>query len=107
MSDIPRNKDGSPDKRFAVNNQEAGNPSPSTGGMGDFIVPDDEVIQDAEDLAEEGGAGGRYKPKQHGGKKLDGGHDKRVDPEHGFGGDTGPDPHIEGKKGGKATGRDV
>ena len=42
---------------------------------------------------------------QNDGKTLSGETDKRVSSEHGFGGSDGPDPHVEGAKGGKASGR--
>ncbi|WWD16256.1 hypothetical protein CI109_100682 [Kwoniella shandongensis] len=45
-----------------------------------------------------------YKPSEHDGLKQDGTPDKRVSSEHGFGGSDGPDPHVEGAKGGKASG---
>ncbi|KAI9632922.1 uncharacterized protein MKK02DRAFT_40296 [Dioszegia hungarica] len=45
-----------------------------------------------------------YKPTEHDGLKQDGTPDKRVSSEHGFGGSDGPDPHVEGAKGGKASG---
>ncbi|WRT64948.1 uncharacterized protein IL334_001888 [Kwoniella shivajii] len=41
-----------------------------------------------------------YKPSEHDGLKQDGTPDKRVSSEHGFGGSDGPDPHVEGAKGG-------
>lgn len=41
---------------------------------------------------------------QHDGLKQDGTPDKRVSSEHGFGGSDGPDPHVEGAKGGKQSG---
>lgn len=41
---------------------------------------------------------------QHDGLKQDGTPDKRVSSEHGFGGSDGPDPHVEGAKGGKQGG---
>lgn len=44
-----------------------------------------------------------YKPSEHDGLKEDGTPDKRMNPEHGFGGDH--DRAVEaGKKGGKASG---
>ncbi|GHJ87461.1 hypothetical protein NliqN6_3863 [Naganishia liquefaciens] len=48
--------------------------------------------------------GETYKPSEHDGLKKDGTPDKRVSSEHGFGGKDGPDPHVEGAKGGKSSG---
>jgi len=47
--------------------------------------------------------GETYRPKEHDGLKEDGNPDKRVSSEHGFGGSDGPDPHVEGQKGGKTS----
>lgn len=44
-----------------------------------------------------------YKPSEHDGLKEDGTPDKRMNPEHGFGGDH-EKAVEEGKKGGKSTG---
>ncbi|RSH84088.1 hypothetical protein EHS25_005333 [Saitozyma podzolica] len=46
----------------------------------------------------------QYKPTEHDGLKMDGTPDKRVSSEHGFGGSDGPDPHVEGQKGGHSSG---
>ncbi|WVF70032.1 hypothetical protein IAT40_004819 [Kwoniella sp. CBS 6097] len=46
-----------------------------------------------------------YKPTEHDGLTKDGQPDKRVSSEHGFGGSDGPDPHVEGAKGGHASGQ--
>lgn len=46
--------------------------------------------------------GETYKPSEHDGLKQDGTPDKRMDSNAGFGGSDGPDPHVEGAKGGKA-----
>jgi len=46
---------------------------------------------------------GTYRPKEHGGLKKDGSVDKRTQSDHGFGGEDGPDPHVEGQKGGKSS----
>lgn len=46
--------------------------------------------------------GETYKPSEHDGLKEDGTPDKRMSSSHGFGGKDGPDPHVEGRKGGKA-----
>ncbi|KAK4688145.1 hypothetical protein P7C73_g1962, partial [Tremellales sp. Uapishka_1] len=87
-------QDGTPDKRVS-----------SEHGFGGSDGPDPHV---------EGAKGGRtsgttgggesggdtYKPSEHDGLKQDGTPDKRVSSEHGFGGSDGPDPHVEGQKGG-------
>ncbi|WWC67756.1 uncharacterized protein I206_101668 [Kwoniella pini CBS 10737] len=47
-----------------------------------------------------------YKPSEHDGLKQDGTPDKRLSSDHGFGGSDGPDPHVEGQKGGSVSGTD-
>ena len=45
-----------------------------------------------------------FADNKHDGLRQDGQPDKRVSSEHGFGGSDGPDPHVEGAKGGKSSG---
>jgi hypothetical protein len=44
-----------------------------------------------------------HRPSEHDGKTKDGSDDKRMSSSHGFGSDTGADPHEAGKKGGEAS----
>ncbi|KAK1927743.1 hypothetical protein DB88DRAFT_479089 [Papiliotrema laurentii] len=82
-------QDGQPDKRLS-----------SEHGFGGSDGPDPHV-EGAKGGKASGGSGGEtYKPSEHGGLKKDGTEDKRTSSEHGFGGSDGPDPHVEGQKGG-------
>ncbi|ORX37577.1 hypothetical protein BD324DRAFT_650149 [Kockovaella imperatae] len=84
---------GEPDKRVS-----------SEHGFGGSDGPDPHVEGQKGGKASGGGGAGSggeaYKPTEHGGLKQDGTPDKRVSSEHGFGGSDGPDPHVEGQKGG-------
>jgi len=50
--------------------------------------------------------GEKYKPSEHGGLKENGEPDKRMNPEHGFGGDTERASEM-GKKGGETQPDDI
>ncbi|WRT64403.1 uncharacterized protein IL334_001335 [Kwoniella shivajii] len=87
--------DGSPDMRF----KENGGGSHGNQGVG-FIEEGDGTSR----LVTEGTGEdtGTYKPSAHGGEKKDGGQDKRVSSDHGFGGDH--ERAVEaGQKGGSAS----
>jgi len=85
-------QDGTPDKRVS-----------SEHGFGGSDGPDPHVEGQKGGSASGGSGGDNYKPSEHDGLKQDGTPDKRTSSEHGFGGSDGPDPHVEGAKGGRSS----
>ncbi|KAK8869483.1 hypothetical protein IAR55_000048 [Kwoniella newhampshirensis] len=89
-------KSGEPDKRLSSEHGFGGSDGPDPveagrkGGQASGGSAD----------GESGSGGDNYKPSEHGGLKKDGTEDQRTKSTHGFGGDSGPDPVEEGKKGG-------
>ncbi|KAK9895797.1 hypothetical protein P389DRAFT_195925 [Cystobasidium minutum MCA 4210] len=87
-------KSGEPDKRF----KEHGGGSHGNQGTG-FTEDGDGTSR----MRTQGtGEDGTYKPSAHGGQKEDGGEDKRMSSEHGFGGDR-ERASAAGQKGGSAS----
>lgn len=91
-------KSGEPDKRF----KEHG--GGSHGNQGGRETGFEEIGDGTSRMRTEGTSteDDTYHPSAHGGKKEDGGQDKRVSSEHGFGGDRQRASEA-GKKGGSAS----
>ncbi|WVQ97277.1 hypothetical protein IAU59_004388 [Kwoniella sp. CBS 9459] len=88
-------QDGTPDQRF----KENGGGQHGNQGTGFEEIGDGSSSLVTEGTGEDTGT---YKPSEHGGQKKDGGEDKRVSSEHGFGGDR-ERASAEGQKGGSAS----
>ncbi|KAK1923396.1 hypothetical protein DB88DRAFT_510955 [Papiliotrema laurentii] len=89
--------DGTPDHRFK---EHGGGQHGNQGGRETGF---EEIGDGTSRIVTEGtGEEATYKPTAHGGKKEDGGEDKRVSSEHGFGGDREAASEA-GRKGGSAS----
>merc|ERR1712000_9744 len=96
--------DGTPDMRYKENQSGEAQAAKSEGGQKGGSASGGSSSSGSSDAA--GNANdstGTYRPSEHDGLKKDGTVDKRTQSDHGFGGNDGPDPHVEGQKGGKTS----